>query len=534
MPREGSQPAIPDRRRARGRTCTVLLVRAAQRVAVAPSARERDAGNETWSSTESSSATQVSAATAPVRPTPRFLFAAMAGVAVAVAIVGPTVWWRARSKATQELGPSTSLGSAPPSVAVGPVVGASPPTEPAAPSPAESAARGRCTAADRRGAGGEHVAACRCRRWSPSPITAPVAPSPVPRSAPASPDARAGSPCARRQHRAAGGPTMIAVAARRLALVASLGAVASWSAPALAADPASAQALFNQGRKLMLEEKWAEACPKLQESQRLNPAGGTLLHLALCREREGRIATAWAIYVDALSQAKRDGRKDRSKIAQERIDALAPKLPRLKSGSRRRTGRRRASRSLERKARSGRAVGQPVPRQSGEGHALGACAGEEAPQHRRRESRPAAGRSWSTSRPSGRRSRSPRRRTPSPHPDEARRVTVARSEPSGTSRAAQASSASPSGASSGSSRWGRTATRRQSVARPTTRSARRAGVQAGKDAISAGNVSTVAFVVGGALLVGGAALYFTAPSSRIAVVPAVGPREAGLGVHGEF
>src|SRR5262245_18728599 len=64
---------------------------------------------------------------------------------------------------------------------------------------------------------------------------------------------------------------------------------------ARADDSAAAQALFDQGRKLMESERWAEACPKLEESQRLDPAGGTLLHLALCREHEGRIATAWVL-----------------------------------------------------------------------------------------------------------------------------------------------------------------------------------------------------------------------------------------------
>src|SRR3954469_3989630 len=96
-----------------------------------------------------------------------------------------------------------------------------------------------------------------------------------------------------------------------------------------ATDPATAQALFDQGRKLMGQERWAEACPKLEESQRLDPAGGTLLHLALCREHEGRIATAWALYQDAALQAKRDNRKDRAKIAQDRVDALSSRLPRL-------------------------------------------------------------------------------------------------------------------------------------------------------------------------------------------------------------
>lgn len=103
-----------------------------------------------------------------------------------------------------------------------------------------------------------------------------------------------------------------------------------WPAVAQAADPATAQMLFEQARKLMGQDRYAEACPKLEESQRLDPAGGTLLHLAVCREREGRTATAWALYSDALSQAKRDKRNDRAKYAQERIDVLGPKLPKMR------------------------------------------------------------------------------------------------------------------------------------------------------------------------------------------------------------
>lgn len=114
-----------------------------------------------------------------------------------------------------------------------------------------------------------------------------------------------------------------------LAITAALALTAL--APMAAAEPtpedrALASVLFEEGRALMAEGKTAEACAKLETSQRLDPGGGTLLNLALCHEALGRTATAFAELVEARGVARRDGRSDRETLAQEHLDAITPRL----------------------------------------------------------------------------------------------------------------------------------------------------------------------------------------------------------------
>jgi hypothetical protein len=120
------------------------------------------------------------------------------------------------------------------------------------------------------------------------------------------------------------------VASRGVAVIAlvSLGlarVVHAQEAPTPEAQ-AMAAALFDQGRALMEEEKYAEACPRLAESQRLDPGGGTLLNLAECRRREGKTATAHALFAEALAVARRDRRDDRIDVCKAALAELAPKL----------------------------------------------------------------------------------------------------------------------------------------------------------------------------------------------------------------
>src|SRR6478736_5409528 len=63
-------------------------------------------------------------------------------------------------------------------------------------------------------------------------------------------------------------------------------------AQASAAQKAAAESLFDDALKAMKSGHFAEACPKLEESERIDPAIGTLLYLAECYEKTGRTRKA--------------------------------------------------------------------------------------------------------------------------------------------------------------------------------------------------------------------------------------------------
>lgn len=120
----------------------------------------------------------------------------------------------------------------------------------------------------------------------------------------------------------------LAVALAAAVLTAPLAARAA-DPPAASPGQSTALVLFEEGRRLMEAKRYAEACPKLEESLRLRPGTGTLLNLALCNESLGKTATAWAQFKEVQFAAKRDSNEAREAFAQEHINALAPKLSRL-------------------------------------------------------------------------------------------------------------------------------------------------------------------------------------------------------------
>jgi hypothetical protein len=122
--------------------------------------------------------------------------------------------------------------------------------------------------------------------------------------------------------------TSIQLAAALALLVAAAPRGAS-AEPVSAEAKAAAQALFDQGMKLAAEGRYQKACPKLAESQALDPAIGTRFYLADCFEHVGRVASAWTNFVQVADEARTLGQRDRERVARQRADALRARLPRL-------------------------------------------------------------------------------------------------------------------------------------------------------------------------------------------------------------
>ncbi|HEY5959245.1 MAG TPA: tetratricopeptide repeat protein, partial [Polyangiaceae bacterium] len=91
------------------------------------------------------------------------------------------------------------------------------------------------------------------------------------------------------------------------------------------ADRVTSQVLFERAKSLLLEGRFAESCPLFEESQRLAPGVGVLLHLGMCLEKLGKTASAWAAFQEAAERAEADGDKARTQLAKERALSLLPR-----------------------------------------------------------------------------------------------------------------------------------------------------------------------------------------------------------------
>lgn len=105
--------------------------------------------------------------------------------------------------------------------------------------------------------------------------------------------------------------------------------------PAFGGEPNTAAELFDRGTQHMDGKRYAQACPLLAESYRLDPQLGALFTLAECEAKRGRIATAMARYEEYLElyaklpPGKKARQGDREMIARAQVKALAAEVPQL-------------------------------------------------------------------------------------------------------------------------------------------------------------------------------------------------------------
>ncbi|MBX3188781.1 MAG: hypothetical protein KF819_17315 [Labilithrix sp.] len=303
---------------------------------------------------------------------------------------------------------------------------------------------------------------------------------------------------------------------------------------------AAAESLFQEARKLIDAKRYGEACPKLVASHKLAPAVGTLLNLADCYEKDNKLASAWARFHEAIALAQRLGRPDREKTARDRADKLEPRLIKLTINTR----EPQAEVKLDGNTLDPAALGSPVPIDSGR-HVIEASAKGK--------------KTFSTTLEASEKNKSPSVDIPQLEndPDATKvapttvaspRETVDEPPSSGSTQrilGIVAIGAGAVGVGLGaffglrtSSLWSDAKAR---CSEAPVRSAGdvgglecdQTGVVLATDAQNAGTASTIAFIAGGALLAGGIALYFTAPtgntSSSTAMRVGVGPGSVVVG-----
>jgi len=323
---------------------------------------------------------------------------------------------------------------------------------------------------------------------------------------------------------------------RLVALLCSLPVVSAISrAEAQSADAsAAAQALFEEARALSAQGRHAEACPKFEESQRLDPGSGTLINLARCYEQIGRHASAWNKYLEAAAAANATGNARREKEARERAEILRPSLSTLVIDV---TPEGKQVPGLEVK-RDGSSVGAPqwgvaIPADVGEHTVVASAPGYE--DWKRVVSVEGPAKSVTVEVPA----LEPRRAPSSAAAVEA--VPEADFAPSrglGTQRvlALVAGGVGLAGIGVGTV-FG---LKSKSLHDDAERYCNGAdctdprGVSAGNDAYSAGTLSTVFFAVGGAALAGGAMLWFTAPKRHEEPLATLGVGPGSVQLRGTF
>ena len=91
----------------------------------------------------------------------------------------------------------------------------------------------------------------------------------------------------------------------------------------------AAKTLFEQGQKQMEDKNYEAACQSFKASNEAVARVGTLLNLADCYEKAGKLASAWGAYFDAISLGRRQQKPEYEEFAQKNRERLEPLLSKM-------------------------------------------------------------------------------------------------------------------------------------------------------------------------------------------------------------
>jgi hypothetical protein len=311
-------------------------------------------------------------------------------------------------------------------------------------------------------------------------------------------------------------------------------------------DEKAADVLFQSAKAALERGDLGTACAQFAESQRLDPAAGTLLNLGECEERSGKVATALGHVKEA--RALLPPGDYRIPFADARIAGLVRRLPHLTVKLADPAAATNARVTCDERELPRGSLDQPVPVDPGPhacvvqapGHAdaraegtvkesetltlelkLGAAPTTIQPPPPAPEVQPIAG------------TRLVEGERPSPPPPAAPRGGTQRV--AGLAVAGAGAVGLAIGTVFGLVAKGTYDGAVSNYCKAGPSSCTQPGVTGGRSAHDQATASTVAFVAGGALLAGGGLLYLTAPrGARVGVAPVVGSRGAGLSVSGAW
>ncbi len=113
---------------------------------------------------------------------------------------------------------------------------------------------------------------------------------------------------------------------KKIAATGSLALLLFVTCPSLAAPPSPGETLFREGRTAMQERDYERACTKFAESQKVEPAPGTALNLGECEEQRGHLIAAHDAFSVAASSFTSP---EKQKYAASRADAVDRRTPRI-------------------------------------------------------------------------------------------------------------------------------------------------------------------------------------------------------------